>query len=109
MDFPHAKYHLGQNFLSDPALLDQLVAWSEVEAGERVLEVGCGRGDLTSALLRHEANVIGLEIDDDLIPILKQRFAQALKTEQLELHHVNARDIDWGQFAVERTLIQCPL
>lgn len=103
-----AKYHLGQNFLTNPALLDHLVELSSVEPGETVLEVGCGRGDLTAALLRRGAKVHGIEIDDDLIPFLKTRFPNEIAANQLVLHHIDAREVDWRTFDATRLLSNVP-
>lgn len=103
-----AKYHLGQNFLTDTNLLDRLTELSSVESGEVVLEVGCGRGDLTAALLRRGAIVHGIEIDDDLIPFLENRFSSQLLEGQLILHHADARQVDWSTFSVSRLLSNVP-
>lgn len=104
----NAKYHLGQNFLTDPGLLDRLVKQSQVEPGEVVLEVGCGRGDLTAALLRRGAIVHGIEVDDDLIPILNDRFTDAVAEDRLVLYHTDARLVDWSTLGVTRLLSNVP-
>ncbi len=69
------KISLGQNFLFDEALLGRLVDAAGVEQGDRVLEIGAGRGDLTLALAKRVGEVTAVEIDERLIPILEARFA----------------------------------
>lgn len=71
------KISLGQNFLFDQALLARLVQASVVAPGDRVLEIGAGRGDLTQALLERGTMVTAVEIDERLIPVLQERFPNA--------------------------------
>lgn len=67
------KISLGQNFLFDEALLGRLVEAAGVGQGDRVLEIGAGRGDLTLALAKCVGEVTAVEIDERLIPILRAR------------------------------------
>ena len=61
---------LGQNFIYDDALLEQLVAESGVTAGDDVLEIGPGSGALTRPLCRAARRVVSIELDERLIPLL---------------------------------------
>jgi 16S rRNA (adenine1518-N6/adenine1519-N6)-dimethyltransferase len=72
----HAKKTLGQNFLSNPAIAETILAAGKVEKGDNILEVGPGMGFLTQALIEKEAIVTAVEKDDRLIPILKAKFPQ---------------------------------
>lgn len=65
----HKKY--GQNFLRDDNILLKIVECSGVTVEDTVLEIGPGLGALTSALAAAAKNVIAVEIDKDLIPVLK--------------------------------------
>lgn len=67
------KISLGQNFLFDEGLLNKLAEISGVGDGDRVLEIGAGRGDFTLALAARGATVTAVEIDERLIPVLKER------------------------------------
>ena len=67
----HHKRSLGQNFLTDEALLMQLVALSGVGKNDAVLEIGAGAGDMTKVLSAHCRRVIAIEVDGTLIPILQ--------------------------------------
>jgi len=71
------KISLGHNFLFDEEVLRQLVAASGTKKGDRVLEIGAGRGDLTLALLAQGAVVTAVEIDQRLIPVLHERLGDA--------------------------------
>jgi 16S rRNA (adenine1518-N6/adenine1519-N6)-dimethyltransferase len=71
----HARKHLGQNFLSDPAILDRIVAAADLSREDTVLEVGAGLGSLTKPLARRAGQVVAVELDDQLVAILRERTA----------------------------------
>lgn len=64
------KKSLGQNFLFDPAVLDRIVRAGEVQAEDTVLEIGPGAGSLTRALAQAAGQVVAVELDDRLLPVL---------------------------------------
>ncbi|MHC1698275.1 MAG: 16S rRNA (adenine(1518)-N(6)/adenine(1519)-N(6))-dimethyltransferase RsmA [Geobacteraceae bacterium] len=66
-----AKKALGQNFLVDGNVIDNIIRAAQVGADENVLEVGPGRGALTSLLSERAAQVVAVEWDRDLVPLLK--------------------------------------
>lgn len=63
---------LGQNFLIDKNIRDQIVEGSMIGPDDLVIEIGPGVGVLTQLLAEHAAQVIAIEIDRSLIPILKE-------------------------------------
>ena len=65
------KHSLGQNFLSDAVLLNALLDETRVGADDHILEVGPGAGDMTKLLCARCKSVTAVEIDRDLIPILR--------------------------------------
>lgn len=67
----HQKHSLGQNFIEDEALLEQLAELSLVTQEDCVLEIGPGFGALTKPLARRAKQVVSLEIDKALLPILR--------------------------------------
>ncbi len=69
------KKSLGQSFLHDPHTLEKIVALAELPPGATVLEIGPGTGNLTRALARAAGRVIAVEVDDRLIPLLQDTFA----------------------------------
>ena len=76
----HQKHSLGQNFIEDEALLSQLAGLSLVTAEDCVLEIGPGFGALTKPLAERAKQVVSLEIDRTLIPILNvtlEKYANA--------------------------------
>jgi 16S rRNA (adenine1518-N6/adenine1519-N6)-dimethyltransferase len=66
---------LGQNFLSDDQLLRRIVESAEITSAESVLEIGAGLGSLTRWLVQVAAQVVAVEVDINLIPILTQVLA----------------------------------
>ena len=67
----HHKHSLGQNFIEDEALLEQLAELSLVTPEDSVLEIGPGFGALTRPLSARCRRIVSLEIDDTLLPILR--------------------------------------
>ncbi|WP_407854997.1 16S rRNA (adenine(1518)-N(6)/adenine(1519)-N(6))-dimethyltransferase RsmA [Enterococcus hailinensis] len=64
------KKSLGQNFLTEPNILQKIVATAEIDDQTNVIEVGPGIGALTEHLARAAHQVLAFEIDDRLIPVL---------------------------------------
>lgn len=71
------KYHFnfqkkfGQNFLIDPHVLDRIVEAAEITKEDCVLEIGPGIGTMTQYLAESAREVVAVEIDKNLIPILQ--------------------------------------
>ena len=94
VDGHEAKRRLSQNFLRDLDARDAIAAATGVTAGTCVLEIGPGLGALTESLLGRGARVVAVEIDDDLIPRLQQRFAAEIRSGSLTLVHGDALQVD---------------
>ncbi|MFA6132009.1 MAG: 16S rRNA (adenine(1518)-N(6)/adenine(1519)-N(6))-dimethyltransferase RsmA [Patescibacteria group bacterium] len=67
-----AKKSFGQNFLTDKNIVRKIVEAAGVKAGDLILEIGPGRGSLTTALLEAGAKVVAVEADKDLIEPLQR-------------------------------------
>lgn len=63
---------LGQNFLCDRNILNNIVASAKLTPNTPVLEVGAGAGALTTALADHTSRLTSIEIDTHLEPILRE-------------------------------------
>lgn len=71
-----ARKRFGQHWLRDEQVLERILQAADLQAGDRVLEVGPGRGALTERLLASPvASVHAVELDRDLVGGLRQRFA----------------------------------
>lgn len=85
MDFPFAKKSLGQNFLTSTKALSDIISAADVQPGDEVLEVGPGRGVLTTELLKKGARVTAIEKDTVLVGLSKEMFAKEIEKGQLEV------------------------
>ncbi|MBV6496778.1 MAG: ribosomal RNA small subunit methyltransferase A [Acidobacteria bacterium] len=70
-----AKKRFGQNFLVDRNVLERIVAAAQLTPGDRVIEIGPGRGALTRELLAAGSEVWAVEIDRDLQRFLENEFS----------------------------------
>lgn len=80
---------LSQNFLTDPEALDAIVAAAELEAGDRVVEVGPGLGVLTRRLLAAGASVLAVELDPGLAHFLRRELGSIQRFELIEADALN--------------------
>ena len=106
--FRHSK-SLGQNFLSDIHIIEDIVDGSDIEPEDLVIEIGPGMGVLTAAAAERAGKVIAVEIDKKLIPILKETLAEydnvevinadIMKTDLTEIVEAN-RPADGGKVRV---------
>ena len=78
------KKSLGQNFLTDPGVVDKIVSAARITREDCVIEIGPGLGGLTQVLSDRAAAVMAVEIDKRLVAILKEVFADNSRIEILE-------------------------
>lgn len=69
-----ANKSLGQNFLIDENVVDNIVNSAEISEKDLVIEIGPGLGTLTSKLLEKAGKVMCIELDRKMIQILTDRF-----------------------------------
>lgn len=82
---------MGQNFLFDQAIIDRMVAASGSHQDETIVEIGPGLGILTHALLEEGANVVAIELDDQLAAHLQSVFGGQAK---FRLLHADALQVN---------------
>jgi 16S rRNA (adenine1518-N6/adenine1519-N6)-dimethyltransferase len=88
-----ARKRFGQHFLHDPGVLKRIVAAIDPQPGERIVEIGPGRGALTLPLLARCGRLEAIEIDRDLIPELE---ARAAGIGELVVHAGDALEFDFA-------------
>lgn len=69
-----ANKSLGQNFLINEEVVNNIVESSEISKNDLVIEIGPGLGTLTESLLENAGKVIAIELDNRMIKILNERF-----------------------------------
>lgn len=85
---------LGQNFLMDNSVLNDIINNSEISINDVVIEIGPGIGTLTRELLKRANKVYAIELDSNLIPILKEELREF---PNLELIHNDALKVDFNE------------
>ena len=69
-----ANKKLGQNFLINEEIITSIVEKAEITKNDVVIEIGPGLGSLTKELFNNAKKVIEIELDANMIDILKSRF-----------------------------------
>ena len=69
-----ANKSLGQNFLVDDNVIDEIIRSSNIDKQDLIIEIGPGLGVLTNRLLQEANNVIAVELDKRMVNILQDRF-----------------------------------
>jgi 16S rRNA (adenine1518-N6/adenine1519-N6)-dimethyltransferase len=89
---------LGQNFVVDPNTVRRIARLSRVQSGDHVVEIGAGLGSLTLALAETGAHVIAVEVDEAIVPLLRDNVAHC---ENVTVVHADAMSIDWRKLLSE--------
>lgn len=88
---------LGQNFLADPNTVRRIVRLAAVGPETNVIEIGPGVGSMTVELADTGANVLAVELDRHLLPILQETVAPL----GVRVVHADAREVDWSELLGE--------
>lgn len=75
------KKSLGQNFLQDLSVVKKIIQSANLQPDDVVLEVGPGKGILTQELAKRAQKVIAVEIDQELVAYLTEKFKNNPKVE----------------------------
>ena len=87
---------LGQHFLTDASVIQEIISTAAPEAGEHFVEIGPGRGALTGPLLSAGAIVHAVEIDPVLAQVLRESFPDG----RLTVHRADALRFDYSALRV---------
>lgn len=88
------KKGLGQNFLIDDSVLEDVVQGADVNNEDFIIEIGPGFGTLTRELLKRAKKVCAIELDDKLFPILEEELKDF---DNFELIHNDALKVDFNE------------
>ena len=72
----HPSKRFGQNFLTDKSTIKKIVDALNPQPNETIVEIGPGRGALTAPLLERAGQLVAIEFDRNLIPILSDQFSK---------------------------------
>jgi 16S rRNA (adenine1518-N6/adenine1519-N6)-dimethyltransferase len=81
---PRARKRLGQHFLADRLALERIADALGPTSADTVVEIGPGRGALTDLLCARAGRVVAIELDRDLVPYLRARYAGKGNVEIIE-------------------------
>ena len=71
----HARKRFGQHFLADSMVIGSLLREINPSGGDRILEIGPGRGAISRHLIQLEdVDYVGVEIDRDLVAFLREKY-----------------------------------
>ncbi|HZL56995.1 MAG TPA: 16S rRNA (adenine(1518)-N(6)/adenine(1519)-N(6))-dimethyltransferase RsmA [Bryobacteraceae bacterium] len=90
-----ARQKLGQHFLASSGILEKIALAACGSRAELAVEIGPGRGALTTHLLAHADRVIAIEIDSALIQVLREKWPSEPR---LELRQADALKVDFSGF-----------
>ena len=94
-----AKKSFGQNFLVDQNYIEKIISALNPQTGETIIEIGSGRGALTEKLVKSGANVIAIELEREMIAILREKFADY---KNFQLVEQDALKIDFAKISENR-------
>ncbi len=94
---------LGQNFLIDNTVLQDIVEGAHISEDDFVIEIGPGIGTLTKELLSKAKKVCSIELDSDLIPILEEELKEF---KNFEIIHKDALKIDYDEIIGEEKSVK---
>jgi len=95
---PRAKRSLGQNFLVHHGTIETIIELSGIQPGDKVVELGAGLGAMTTELSKKAAEVIALEIDEQLIKWVREKRSLP---ENVEFRHSNILKVSFRDLAEE--------
>lgn len=93
------RKRFGQHLLQDKNIARKIVALAELKPGDRVLEIGPGRGVLTEEILRSGSELAAIEIDRDFCGYLKEKFG----TNSFRLIEGDSLRLDFGKEIFSKT------
>jgi 16S rRNA (adenine1518-N6/adenine1519-N6)-dimethyltransferase len=68
------KKSLGQHFLRDDQVHEDILHWSQLKRSDRILEIGAGDGTITRSLAERAAKVVAVETDRRCLRLLRKEF-----------------------------------
>ncbi|MEQ5835732.1 16S rRNA (adenine(1518)-N(6)/adenine(1519)-N(6))-dimethyltransferase RsmA [Marinobacter sp. R17] len=96
-----ARKRFGQNFLHDPGVIERIVRAIHPQPDDVLVEIGPGLGALTEELLAVNPALQVVELDRDLIPVLRTKF---FNYPDFRIHEADALRFDFAELAQDKPL-----
>ena len=96
-----ARKPFGQNFLHDPGVIERIIRAINPGPDDSIVEIGPGLGALTEEILAVNPRLQVVELDRDLIPVLRTKF---FNYPEFRIHEADALKFDFSQLMVDRPL-----
>lgn len=93
-----ARKRFGQHFLHDKLIIQRIVDAITPTPEQHLVEIGPGQGALTLPVLKKTGKLDVIELDRDLIPILKNRCKEK---GELTIHQADALEFDYNQLIID--------
>lgn len=97
-----ANKSLGQNFLIDDNVVEEIINSSRISKEDLIIEIGPGLGVLTNRLLQEAKYIIAVELDKRMVNILQDRFANNIDNKQLEIINDDILKVDLEKMIEEK-------
>ena len=96
-----ARKRFGQNFLHDPGVIERIIRAIHPKPDDALVEIGPGLGALTEEMLAVNSNLQVVELDRDLIPVLRTKF---FNYPNFRIHEADALKFDFGELVADKPL-----
>lgn len=96
-----ARKRFGQNFLHDPGVIEKIIRAINPKPDDAIVEIGPGLGALTEEILAENPRLQVVELDRDLIPVLRTKF---FNYPEFRIHEADALNFDFSQLMTDRPL-----
>ncbi len=83
------KKRLGQNFLINAEVIDEIIKFADIKSDDTILEIGAGVGFVTEQLIKYAKKVIAIELDEEAIKELEK-----LNADNLQIIHADVLKTD---------------
>ncbi len=101
------KKNLGQNFLVDQKVINNLVKTAQITKNDIVLEIGAGTGHVTQELSKRAKKVLAVEFDRDLIPVLQKNLQNHANVKIIneDILKLNLKDMRYAENGTRITTV----
>lgn len=97
-----ANKSLGQNFLVNDNVIEEIINSSQISNEDLIIEIGPGLGVLTNRLLQEAKHVIAVELDKRMVNILQDRFRSYIDNGELEIINADILKVDLQKIIEEK-------